>query len=166
MTNCKRCNEPMHEETNFCPKCGEDQRNPNTVNPQKSNATFLMVLCVLTIIGSVFTIGRAYLYEMVSMMDDSSNYVRGWVYAGSAVGTLVGAILMIQRKLTGLYVYTVSQIIYILAVIVASLSYGDEFGKFGDEATFLASAIAMFFLLPSILFLILYWTNMVKKHLN
>lgn len=165
MINCKRCNETMNEATNFCPKCGEDQRT-DTVNPTKSNASFLMVLCVLTIIGSVFTIGRAYLYEMVSMMDDSSNYVRGWVYAGSAVGTLVGAILMIQRKLTGLYVYTVSQIIYILAVIVASLSYGDEFGSFGDEATFLASAIAMFFLLPSILFLILYWTNMVKKHLK
>lgn len=165
MKNCNRCNEPMTAETNFCPKCGEDQRS-HPVNPPRSNATFLMILCVLTIIGSVFTIGRAFLYEMVSMMDDSSNYVRGWVYAGSSIGTLVGAILMIQRKLTGLYVYTVSQSIYIITVIIASLSYGDEFGDFGDEATFLASAIAMFFLLPSVLFLILYWTNMVKKHLK
>ena len=165
MTNCKRCNEPMNAETNFCPKCGEDQR-PNVENPQKSNASFFIVLCVLTIIGSVFTIGRAFLYEMVSMMDDGSNYVRGWVYAGTSVGTLIGAVMMIQRKLQGLYIYTISQIIYILTVMVASLSYGDEFGKFGDEATFLASAIAMFFILPSLLFLILYWTNMVKKHLK
>ncbi len=58
----------------------------------------LIFLCVLTIIGSVFTIGRAYLYEMVSMMDGHSNYFRGWIYAGSAIGTLIGAIMMTQRN--------------------------------------------------------------------
>ncbi len=167
MTNCKRCNGQMDEETNFCPICGEDQR-ANIVNQQKSNASFLIVLCVLTIIGSVFTIGRAYLYEMVSMMDEHSNYIRGWIYAGSAVGTLAGAIMMIQRKLNGLYIYSAFQGIYIITVLVASFSYSDAFGSQGkgNEASLLASGIAMFFLLPSILFLILYWTNMIKKHLK
>ena len=165
MTNCKRCNQQMDEETNFCPTCGEDKR-ANNVNRQKSNASFLIVLCVLTIIGSVFTIGRAYFYEMISMMDNSSNYLRGWIYAGSAVGTLAGAIMMIQRKLNGLYIYSAFQIIYIITVLIASFSYGDEFGSHGKEASLLASGIAMFFLLPSILFLILYWTNMIKKHLK
>lgn len=167
MPNCKRCNQQMDEETNFCPACGEDQRI-NNVNAQKSNATFLIVLCVLTIIGSVFTIGRAYLYEMVSMMGGHSNYIRGWIYAGSSVGTLVGAIMMTQRKLNGLYFYSAFQGIYIITVLVASFSYSDAFGNFGggNEASLLASGIAMFFLLPSILFLILYWTNMIKKHLR
>jgi len=167
MTNCKRCNGQMDEETNFCPICGEDQR-ANIVNQQKSNASFLIVLCVLTIIGSVFTIGRAYLYEMVSMMDEHSNYIRGWIYAGSAVGTLAGAIMMMQRKLNGLYIYSAFQGIYIITVLVASFSYSDAFGSHGkgNEASLLASGIAMFFLLPSILFLILYWTNMIKKHLK
>jgi hypothetical protein len=167
MTNCKRCNGQMDEEINFCPVCGEDQR-ANNVNQHKSNASFLIVLCVLTIIGSVFTIGRAYLYEMVSMMDGHSNYIRGWVYAGSAVGTLAGAIMMIQKKLNGLYIYSAFQVIYIITVLVASFSYSDVFGNIdkGNAASLLASGIAMFFLLPSILFLILYWTNMIKKHLK
>ena len=161
MTNCKRCNGQMDKESNFCPICGEDQR-ANKINQFKSNASFLIVLCVLTIIGSVFTIGRAYLYEMVSMMDGHSNYIRGWIYAGSAVGTLVGAIMMIQKKLNGLYIYSAFQGIYIITVLVASFSYSDK----GNSASLLASGIAMFFLLPSILFLILYWTNMIKKQLK
>lgn len=152
----------MDQEINFCPNCGEDQRIINT----KDNATFLIVLCVLTIIGSIFTIGRAYLYEMISMMDNNSNYLRGWVYAASGIGTLVGAIMMIKRSLKGLYIYTASQVIYIITVIIASFSYGDEFGSHGNEATLLASAIAMFFLLPSVVFLVLYWLKMNKKHLN
>ena len=165
MINCKRCNQEMDEETNYCPTCGEDQRALN-INQEKSNASFLIVLCVLTIIGSAFTIGRAFLYEMVSMMDNSSNYLRGWVYAGSAIGTLVGAILMIQRKLKGLYIYSAFQIVYIFTVIIASFSYNDTFGSHGKEASLLASGIAMFFLIPSIIFLVLYWTNMIRKHLR
>ena len=165
MTNCKRCNQQMDEGTNFCPTCGEDQR-ANNVNQQKSNATFLMILCVLTIIGSIFTIARAYLYEMVSMiggeLGGNSNYIRGWIYACSSIGTLVGAIMMLNRKLNGLYIYSAFQIIYIVTVIIASFSYGDTF----KGATALASGIAMFFLLPSILFLVLYWTNIIKKHLK
>ena len=165
MTDCKRCNEQMDEEINFCPRCGEDQRI-NNGNQKNGNTSFLIALCVLTIIGSAFTIARAYLYEMVSMMGNSSNYLRGWIYAGSGIGTLVGAIMMIQRKLNGLYIYSVFQIIYIITVLIASFSYGDEFGSHGKEASLLASGIAMFFLLPSILFLILYWTNMIKKYLK
>lgn len=159
----------MDEETNFCPTCGEDQR-ANNLNQQSSNSSFLIVLCALTIIGSVFTFGRAYLYEMVSMMSENNNYFRGWIYAGSAIGTLVGAIMMIQRKLKGLYVYSAFQGIYIITVLVATFSYSNAFDGFkgdnGNEASLLASGIAMFFLLPSILFLILYWTNMIKKHLT
>jgi len=157
----------MDEGTNYCPTCGEDQ-SAYDVNRQKSNASFLIVLCVLTIIGSVFTIGRAYLYEMVSMMDGHNNYIRGWIYAGSAIGTLVGAVMMIQRKLNGLYLYSAFQGVYIITVLLASFSYSNVFDRFGgsNEASLLASGIAMFFLLPSILFLILYWTNMIKKHLN
>lgn len=169
MANCKKCNLQMDEETNFCPTCGENQR-ANNINQQSNNASFLMVLCVFTIIGSVFTIGRAFFYEMVSMMDESSHYLRGWVYAISAIGTLVGAIMMIQKKLKGLYVYSAFQGIYIITVLVASFSYSDVFdglnGGNGNGVSFLASGIAMFFLLPSILFLILYWTNMIKKQLK
>jgi hypothetical protein len=161
----------MEEEINFCPTCGEDQRgNFVSQQQQESKPTFLIVLCVLTMIGSVFTIGRAYLYEMVSMMDGHNNYIRGWIYAGSAIGTLIGAIMMTQRKLNGLYIYSVFQVMYIVTVIIASFSYGDTFGGTNDLATFganaFASVVAIFFLIPSVLFLVLYWTNMIKKYLK
>jgi hypothetical protein len=165
MTNCIRCNQNLEKETNFCPNCGEDQ-SLNEVTREKSNASFLIVLCTLTIIGSIFTIARAYLYEMVAMMDSGIDYVRGWIYAGSGIGTLIGAVLMIQRKLLGLYVYSIFQVIYIITVIVASFSYGSVMEEYGDEINLIASAIAMFFIIPSLAFLGLYWTKMVRKHLK
>jgi hypothetical protein len=157
----------MEEEINFCPTCGEYKRG-NNVNLQKSNPTFLMVLCVLTIIGSVFTIGRAYLYEMSSLLGAHSNYIRGWIYVGSSVGTLAGAIMMIKRKLDGLYIYSASQVINIITVLVASFSYSAAFrNSVGcNEDLLLASGIALFFAAPSIVFLVLYWTDMIKQHLK
>ncbi|MDA9563117.1 hypothetical protein N9R81_00415 [Flavobacteriales bacterium] len=76
--------------------------------------------------------------------------------------------MMLQKKLNGLYTYSFFQLIYIITVIVASFSYNDLFDSYGDSNsdTLLATGIAMFFLLPSILFLILYWTNIARKHLH
>lgn len=170
MINCKRCNQEMADTTNYCPTCGEDQRD-GAVTQQKSNSTFLLVLCILTIVGSLFTIGRAYIYELVSMIDDSHFYYRGYIYMGTSVGTLVGAIMMLNKKLMGLYVYTIFQVIYIITVIVASGSYGDAFDGSSIEHGSnpfdgLAVFIALVFLVPSIAFLVMYWTNMIKKHLN
>ena len=157
MKKCIRCNQPIENVLNFCPTCGEDQRGENT-----SNATFLIVLCIFTIIGSVFTMGRAFFYEMISVLDESHTYIRGWVYFGSAIGTIVGAFMMIQKKMRGLYIYSIFQIIYILTVIIASFSYGSP----GEVMGVLAIGMSMFFIVPSILFLVLYWTDIVKRNLS
>ena len=157
MKKCIRCNQPIENVLNFCPTCGEDQRGENT-----SNATFLIVLCIFTIIGSVFTMGRAFFYEMISVLDESHTYLRGWVYFASAIGTIVGAFMMIQKKIRGLYIYSIFQIIYILTVIIASFSYGSP----GEVMGVLAIGMSMFFIVPSILFLVLYWTDIVKRNLS
>ena len=157
MIKCIRCSNPIENTLNFCPTCGEDQRGKST-----SNATFLIVLCTFTIIGSVFTMGRAFFYEMISVLDESHTYLRGWVYFGSAIGTIVGAIMMIQKKMRGLYIYSIFQIIYILTVITASFSYGGP----GEAKFLIATGISMFFIVPSILFLVLYWTDIVKRNLS
>jgi hypothetical protein len=157
MKKCIRCNQPIENVLNFCPTCGEDQRGENT-----SNATFLIVLCIFTIIGSVFTMGRAFFYEMISVLDESHTYLRGWVYFASAIGTIVGAFMMIQKKMRGLYIYSIFQIIYILTVIIASFSYGSP----GEVMGVLAIGMSMFFIVPSILFLVLYWTDIVKRNLS
>ncbi|MFY0603296.1 MAG: zinc ribbon domain-containing protein [Flavobacteriaceae bacterium] len=151
---CKKCTQEVSENVNFCPSCGAGLLNDRS----NRNSSLLMVLCILTILGSVFTIIRALLYEAFSEFDRSSEYIRGWIYAASAIGTLTGAIMMIKKQLNGLYLYTIFQIIYLITVIIATFSYG-EFGGF-------AFIISLFFIVPSVLFLILYWTNSVKNNLE
>ena len=82
-------------------------------------------------------------------------------YIATSLGTLVAAIIMLNKRIIGLYIYTASQIVYILTVIGASLSYDEVFK--GSNA--IASGISSLFLVPSIAFLILYWLNMNRKHL-
>ncbi len=156
MTNCKKCNQIIPEDANFCASCGAGFRGKNATD-RNGASSFLKALCILTIMGSLFTIGRALLYEMFSELDHTSDYIRGWIYAGTAIGTIIGAVLMMQQKLNGLYMYTVFQVIYIITVLVAVFSYG-EFSN-------VAFIVALFFLIPSITFLILYWTNMIRKDL-
>jgi hypothetical protein len=161
MKHCTNCNEPLDDGLKFCSSCGADQ-SPKPANATTGNATLLIVLCVLTILGSMFTFARALIYEALSTMDESHEYVRGWIYAGTSILTAIGAIMMLLRKLAGLYTYTVGQVIYIITVIAASTTYEDLFD--GSEA--FVMAITMFFLVPAIGFLILYWTKMIRIHLK
>ncbi|MCT4580534.1 MAG: hypothetical protein N4A35_03880 [Flavobacteriales bacterium] len=130
------------------------------------SSTLLYTLCILTIVGSIFTMARAFLYEIVSMIDNNSDYYRGWIYGLTSVGTLIGAVLMIQKLLIGLYVYSIAQVLYIITVILAVYSYQYAFGPHDNNSIFIATTIALIFLIPSIIFLVLYWTNMIKKHLS
>ena len=161
MKLCIRCNSSLDDENNFCQNCGADQKISLTNTTRNETAYFLVALCILTMLGSLFGIARGWLYEMVSELDTGGNYYRGWIYVVTNLGTLVGAIIMLNRKLLGLYIYTASQIVYILTVISASLSYDEVFK--GSNA--IASGISSLFLVPSIAFLILYWLNMNRKHL-
>ena len=140
----------------------DDSPRTNDLAQDQGPATLLIVLCIFTIIGSMFTIGRGVLYEFVATLAEH-DYVRGWIYAVTGIGTLVGAIMMLSRKLDGLYVYTVAQVIYIIAVAVAALSY-EQFDE--EVVTALSSFVAALFIIPSIIFLILYWIDPVRKYLK
>ena len=72
--------------------------------------------------------------------------------------------MMLGKKLKGLYVYTVSQVIYLGTVLMALSYYIDEIGDVTGEA--FAIVVAMFFIAPSVLILALYWTNISKQHLR
>lgn len=132
-----------------------------------NKSTLLIILCVLTIVGSIFTICRAFLYEVVAHMDSDTNYIRGWIYAISSIGTLIGAVMMINGKMRGLYLYSCFQLIYIITVIIATFSYTDLFRSDLDmNLSYLSLSIAMFFLVPSVVFLCLYWTRSIKGQLS
>lgn len=158
MKSCIACNAEIEDEFNFCKICGTNQ-NELQNDLIKGNTTFLTLLCILTIVGSLFGIARGWIYEIVSTIGNDG-YFRGWIYIITNIGTLIGAIIMLNRKKIGLQLYTVSQSIYILTVIFATIVY--ESSYFGGFAL----AISMLFLVPSILFLILYWQNTNTKHLH
>ncbi|WP_202857212.1 zinc ribbon domain-containing protein [Fulvivirga marina] len=154
MKTCIKCQESIEIETRFCPKCGLDQNQITLV----ASSSFLITLCILTIVGSVITIGRALLYEIVASAVEQ-DYYRGWIYFWSSGGTLIGAIMMLQKKINGLYVYSISQVIYLITIVVASFSYGDVSAE-------IAFFVAMCFFLPSLVMLYLYWLKVVRQHLN
>ena len=126
----------------------------------KNTSSGLLVLCILTIIGSVFGILRVFLYEIGAIVAGNETYVRGLLYVLFHTGTLAGAIIMLCRSMVGLYVYSISQILYI--VLVLYTIYGTYDGK--EEAG--AIIIGAMFWLPSLVFLILYWTLPIKKCLK
>ena len=158
MKSCIACNGEIEVGFNFCKICGTNQ-NVEQNDLIKTNTTFFTILCVLTIVGSLFGIARGWIYELVSTMGDDG-YYRGWIYIITSIGTLAGAIMMLKKELKGLYLYSVSQGVYILTVIYTTILYEtSEFEGF-------ALIISMLFLVPAIVFLILYWQTMFKKHLK
>ncbi len=160
MQNCIRCAAPLEEATNFCPRCGTDQRYGYR---EKESSTLLTVLCILTIIGSVFQIVRGMLYELVATADNNNEYIRGWIYAITGVATIIGSILMLQKQLNGLYVYTAGQAIYLLTCFWATSVYMNDPDLGGEGIVF---AIAAMFVVPAIIFLIIFWTDGCKRVLK
>ena len=158
MKSCIACNAEIEEGFNFCKVCGSKQNSIQN-DLLKSNTTLLTILCILTIIGSLFGIARGWLYELVSTVGND-DYFRGWIYIFANIGTLLAAILMLKRKKIGLHLYTVCQSIYILTVIYATAIY--EVSDFEG----LAIVASLFFLIPSIVFLILYWQKSNTRHLT
>ena len=134
----------------------------------RSSSAILNTLCVLTLIGSVFTILRGIVYLTISSggggaWADLMN-VRGSLYLLTSIGTIIGAVKMLNKEMLGLHVYTVSQVIYLITIFFALSYYLDEFkSNFGDQ---FAIMLVMFFVVPSVVILALYWTQMAKQHLK
>ena len=134
----------------------------------RSSSAILNTLCVLTLIGSVFTILRGIVYLTISSggggaWADLMN-VRGSLYLLTSIGTIIGAVKMLNKEMLGLHVYTVSQVIYLITVFFALSYYLDKFkSNFGDQ---FAIIVVMFFVVPSVVILALYWTQMARQHLK
>jgi hypothetical protein len=160
MRICQRCNATIEDATNFCPACGTDQRFGRR---ETQSSTLLIVLSILTIIGSVFQLFRGMLYELVAAADNNDEYIRGWIYSITAIMTIIGAIMMLQKQLNGLYLYTAGQVIYLLTCFWATSVYMND-PDFGGEG--IVIAIASVFIVPAIIFLIVFWTDGCKRVLR
>lgn len=156
MSHCIRCNEPLPETTFYCPRCGASQKG--------SLPVLLIVMCALTIVGSVGSMMRSILYTAIeTSVDDTHEMIPGWIFLLTGVGTMAGAIMMLMRKKTGLYAYSVFQVLYIGAVLSTIFAVEGKAGSdIPNELTF---AISMSFLIPSMVFLGVYWLPMCRKSL-
>ena len=113
---------------------------------------FLTILCILTIVGSVMGMMRGWFYQLVaeaaSSLDDEGGeqYVRGWYYVLLDLGTLFGAIAMLNRARLGLFLYTACQAVYLFMILQLAVPAGAP-----------GLTLASPFLVPSLAMLILYW---------
>ncbi len=170
MKNCVKCQKEIGTQDNYCQHCGSNQlrdelmdrleKVESSINStvKKENTGLLVTLSVLSIIGSVFGIGRGLLYEAVSSLDADSEYIRGYIYVYANLGSLIGIIMVLSKKIWGLYIYSISQVVYIVTVIWAAMSYE-------VESSF-AVALSSFFLLPSAVFVFLFWSKDIKNKLS
>lgn len=153
----------------FCPNCGANQ-GVQVVYVEKNNSqpVFLIILCTLTICGSLFTIARSFLYELfAAMTDDEGIATRGIIYILSSFGTIIGAVIMLTKKLIGLYIYTICQVVYIITLGIAIYSYNTGFSlKPTNGLEHLSGVMIAYFEIPAIIFLVLYWLKDIRKHLK
>ena len=124
----------------------------------KPRSSTLIVLCTLTIIGSVLIIikGLFTYYLLADSNEDRSSEMIAFIdlfYALeflSCIGTITGAIFMIGGKKSGLVVYQISSIFFIvLTIAFACFCFISIIG-------IAVGLLQIVYLIPSILFYALY----------
>ena len=133
---------------------------------RKPRSVILTVLCVFTLLGNLLIVFKGLITYYV--LDSTSDNRRegailliNVVYALellTCVGSILGALLMLKRKKTGLIIYQISSIAYmVMTFLFAIVCF---FSIVGIPLGFLQ----IMYLIPSILFFVLYLFQ--KKHLS
>lgn len=163
MKTCIKCGHAITENTEYCPSCGADQRLAKRP-PERKDDTFLKVLCILTITGASISL----LSAAVTMGDiaiDNVFRILQILAVLVAIGKMTGAILMFQKRLNGLYIYTVAAIINIGLSAWMTFSMASIVTTEGlPEGVLILSFI--FALAISAAFLIMYWLKINRGQLS
>jgi len=137
----------------------EQERVDNYIPTKRSNS--LIALCILTILGSLFFIFKglfSYAFLASSNQDRSDvaiAFIDGvyLVELLSCIGCIISAIFMLKGKKSGLLLYQISNITYIILTFLFALFC------FLSLVGIPVGLLQFLYLVPSILFLFLY-----KKH--
>ncbi len=173
MKFCSDCGNSVPENSATCSSCGKDQRTVQPISsnnftkqqPVQGDDTFLKVLCILTIVGaSIGLLSAALTFGIVSVMDNEHRIIQ-MIAILAASGKMTGAILMLQKRLTGLYIYTVAAIVNISLTVAMA---------FGFNMIPKDQAVPKELLLISVIigvaisgtFLIMYWLKMNRRLLG
>ena len=175
MKFCSDCGNSVPDNLATCSNCGKDQRVAQPVNtnnltkqhPVQSDDTFLKVLCILTIVGATMSLmSLAFTFGMPTKMDHTVSYIVQIVSVLITIGKLTGAILMLQKRLTGLYMYTAAASVSI--ALTVAMAFG--FNAVEVQDNLISEAIVTLVFVISIIiaaaFLIMYWLKMNRKLLS
>jgi hypothetical protein len=133
--------------------------------PQKRSVT-IQVLSILTIIGSVLIILKGMIsYSFLVDSNDTRSpemitaiNVVYFVEFLTCIGAIVGSIFMMNGKKVGLLIYVISSVLYIIMTIAFA------FLCFLSVIGIIVGLLQIVYLIPSVLFLILYLS--FNKHLS
>jgi hypothetical protein len=163
MKTCIKCGHAISENTEYCPSCGAGQQFTK-LTPVRKDDTFLKVLCILTITGASISLFSAAL-TMGDIAIDNVFRILQILSVLVAIGKMTGAILMLQKRLNGLYIYTIA------AIINIGLSAWMTFGMVSiattenlPEGLLILSFI--FALAISAAFVVMYWLPINKNQLS
>lgn len=163
MKQCLRCSNMLTANASHCNVCNTIQKENFAefdLNRPKTD-TFLKVLCVLTIVGAGFSL-ISLPFDFIAAAKSGFGYNIGLMVFSAilVVMKLVGAIFMLKKKLSGLYIYTTSAVCGIFVVIFSEISVGSNMAQ--DYVT-LSIIINFFFVF---LFLVLYWLPVNRRVLS
>ncbi|MFL9836916.1 hypothetical protein ABS768_05355 [Flavobacterium sp. ST-75] len=168
MKPCLSCGNMLAEDATFCYVCNTEQKEgfeQFEIKPKQSDV-FLKVLCILTILSMGFNLITS-LMNLITSPRLSHNIDLGYplmpVFIASAiisVSKLTGAIFMLQKKLKGLYIYTVAAGLSIIITIYTTISI---FQNFDIIFTLISVGTGLFF---GLLFVVLYWLPVNRKLLS
>jgi hypothetical protein len=128
---------------------------------QKQTSSTLVVLCILTLLGSVFILLKGFIGYFILADSNDTRSEGGILFINlvyfieflTCIGAILGAIIMLVGKKIGLVIYAISSILYIL--LTAAFAVFCFFSIIGIPV----GLLQFLYLIPSILFLILYITH-------
>lgn len=172
MKPCTNCGNMIADDAAHCYACNTVQRPQTTgfeefeAKPHYSDA-FLKVLCILTIIGAVFSLFSMVITLTTKMELPIENLkLLTYIGTGVTVGKLTGAIFMLMKKLTGLYIYTAAAIIALgmqVYSVFVTPAYTEAIVAGSSIFMYIASAVSFVFLIA---FLIMYWLPVNRRLLS
>jgi hypothetical protein len=128
---------------------------------QRQTSSTLVLLCILTLLGSVFILLKGLIGYFILADSNDTRSEGGILFINlvyfveflTCIGAIVGAIIMLVGKKIGLVIYAISSVLYILLTVAFAVFC--FFSLIGIPV----GLLQLLYLIPSILFLILYITH-------
>ncbi len=185
MKYCTACGHSIANDAKFCRECGEKQviktasapakvqesepiqhtaETINAVSQRKKRLPGIYTLIfILAMLGPLHVLGLtgAYLFFGFLFKFNVPYLAIGTAWFITALLTFIAIILMMAKRKAGWKLYAISQVVYIIAAIFAVLALSSE--PKSEDSEFVIAAV---FILPALIFLIIFRRKKFKQYLR